>query len=95
MGSDQGKSWNDIMAQFDGKKSLEDIIVQFMQFPITNFNPSEHQIKLKHNQVKYEKEEHVIIMSFRSKCCQSFTKNPLIYSKNKPNNKTKKLHLSL
>jgi hypothetical protein len=42
MGSGEHKNWNDIVAQFEGKKSLEDIIVQFMQFPITNFNPSEH-----------------------------------------------------
>ena len=48
MGSAEGKSWEDIEAYFEGKKTREDIILQFMQFPISNFDPYDHQKSLKH-----------------------------------------------
>ena len=40
MGICQNKSWREIEYQFEGKKSIEDILLQFMQFPITNFDPN-------------------------------------------------------
>ena len=48
------------MAQFEGKKTLEDIIIQFMQFPITNFDPKAHAGRLAHEEVDYSHQEHVI-----------------------------------
>lgn len=48
MGNCTGRSWNELMGQFDGKKALEDIIIQFMQFPITNYDPQVHASNLKH-----------------------------------------------
>ena len=48
IGNSEGKNWNDILNQFEGKKSLEDIIIQFMQFPITNFDPHQEEVKLEH-----------------------------------------------
>ena len=48
------------MAQFEGKKSLEDIIIQFMQFPITNFDPKAHATSIAHEEADYTHQEHVI-----------------------------------
>ena len=39
MGNCEGKDWNELLEELEGKKTLEDVIVQFMQFPINNFNP--------------------------------------------------------
>lgn len=50
------------MNQFEGKKALEDIIIQFMQFPITNFDPKAHSSKLQHEDVDYTHQEHVRIV---------------------------------
>jgi hypothetical protein len=60
MGSCSGRNWEDLMAQFEGKKTLEDIISQFMQFPITNFDPKAHAAKLAHEAVDYTHQEHVL-----------------------------------
>lgn len=48
MGNCEGRSWKDLIDQFEGKKALEDIIIQFMQFPITNYDPKHHSALLKH-----------------------------------------------
>ena len=37
MSHNQDKSWADLINQFNGKKTIEDIILQYMQFPISNF----------------------------------------------------------
>jgi hypothetical protein len=53
MGNCQGQSWYSIHQQFEGKKSLEDIVLQFMQFPITNFDPHDSAQRLTHGHVDY------------------------------------------
>ena len=56
MGASKNKNWTDIEGQFETKKSLEDIILQFMQFPITNFDPYHHQHHLSHPKPAYRQE---------------------------------------
>lgn len=51
MGNCRGKSWKDIESQFETKRGLEDIVLQFMQFPISNFEPYQHQEFLKHDKI--------------------------------------------
>jgi hypothetical protein len=48
MGTCSGRTWDELIGQFEGKKALEDIIIQFMQFPITNYDPQAHASKIKH-----------------------------------------------
>lgn len=45
--STHSKSWHDMLALFDNKRAIEDIIVQFMQFPITNYDPTQEDTALK------------------------------------------------
>ena len=45
--SSPGMSWEGLQEAFEGKKSIEDIILHFMQFPINNFAPREEEIKQK------------------------------------------------
>ena len=47
LASNSGKSWEDVVNAFEGRKNIEDIILQFMQFPIINFAPTEAQVERK------------------------------------------------
>lgn len=61
MGNCEGRSWKELIDQFEGKKALEDIIIQFMQFPITNYDPTHHASLLKHEEVDITQQEHVAL----------------------------------
>jgi len=54
MGNSYGRGWAEIDHYFEGKKSIEDILLQFMQFPITNFNPFEEKHQLNQDPLDYK-----------------------------------------
>ena len=39
MSNCEGRDWSELLDKIEGRKTLEDVIMQFMQFPINNFNP--------------------------------------------------------
>ncbi len=52
--SQPNKDWKTIVDQFEGRKGVEDIILQFMQFPIANYIPkSEELAKIDKTILKY------------------------------------------
>lgn len=76
MGSCEGRSWKELADQFEGKKALEDIIIQFMQFPITNYDPNHHAALLQHQEVDIPQQEHVTPPLPRWTCSWTSTRSP-------------------
>jgi hypothetical protein len=48
------KSWNKLLNEFGGKRSIEDIVLQFLQFPISNIEIKESKKQLYNHMVKQE-----------------------------------------